>query len=545
MAAVPIDPDELGRYLYATGKTDEAEAIFVRHLQANPGAAHTWNNLGIMRQQKRNPVSAAICYQNALKLKPGYGPALSNMGSLAEENGIFTDALIFYQRACEASPDNMAVWNNLASLYRELGRFDEAYAAHERAEALDPNPLVGVSTVYAHDCDPRTTARESLRFKREWWQRHRLPAQQWWPNERDPARRLRIGYVSGDFYCHSANFGFVNLLFGHGRRAFEVYAYSTTPRYDLVTERCSRSVDHWRRILGMSDQEIVDQIKRDQIDILVDLSGYTSGNRLRVFTAKPAPIQLHAIGYLNGTGLPEMDGILLDPVMGRQEEYVEQIVELPCAFNYRIPDAPEVAPLPALSNGYVTFGYLGRWGKVGPETLDLWREIMARLPSAKLLLKDRRLTNEIEQNAAAKSLNVDRRRLIFEAGTPHYPHLAAHGRVDIGLDPLVNNGGISTLDALWMGVPVITRPMGRASGHVGASIMTALGLKDFVASDYVETAVMAAGDTKSLADIRRTLRERMQGTTIGNPALHVAHVERAYRRLWADFCTYYMAEQIA
>ncbi|MEO5373394.1 MAG: acetylglucosamine transferase, partial [Alphaproteobacteria bacterium] len=302
----------------------------------------------------------------------------------------------------------------------------------------------------------------------------------------------------------------------------------------------------WRHTVGVSDEDMAEQIRRDGIDILVDLSGHTIGNRLAVFAHKPAPIQVTAWGHAHGTGLPTVDAFFADPVQIPQSErpfYAETVVDLPCFLVYEAPDyAPAVAPLPALATGTVTFGCFNRLDKISPEARALWARVLAAVPGTRLLVKDTQLDSpETRQRFAESliSLGLSGDRLDFLGGSPHHEHLAMFARVDIGLDPFPQTGGISTLEALWLGVPVVTIRGQTPASRNGAAINAALGLNEFIAEtpeEYVAIAARTAADLPRLASLRSDLRPRLSASAVGNPALYTRSVETAYRDLWRGWC---------
>jgi predicted O-linked N-acetylglucosamine transferase (SPINDLY family) len=530
-----IEANNLGLALYQKGMFQHAESSYRRAISLVPAGAYAeaHNNLGILLQTTGRTGEAAIAYRRAMEVQPNFSRAASNLGCVAEELGRYEDAIKLYRHALAIEPAIGVIWHNLAGIYRELSRFDEAYECYEKTIALDPkNAAAHASLVYTRDMDPRTTREESAAVKARWHAAHAIKAEPAAITDPDPDRRIRVGYVSGDFRLHSVAFAFANVLFGHDRRKFEVFCYSTTMREDPATERFRESVDHWTRIIGLTDEVAAQRIRDDKIDILVDLSGYTAGNRLPLFTMRPAPIQLHAWGYLNGVGIPEIPHTILDAALDPASAH------LPCVFHYRAPEAPAVAPLPARKNGHITFGYLGRWSKVTAEVAAVWCDVMQAIPSAKMVIKDKTFGQEEHRQRARDLLGLPADRVETLVQNGHYPHLADHGRIDIGLDPWPTNGGVSTLEALWMGVPVLTLPGDRPSGRVGASVMTTLGLPGFVArdrDDYVLKAVALANKVQ-LAELRAGMRERMKKTVIGDAGLYVAHLERAYRRLWVAAC---------
>ena len=533
-----IISNNLGLAFFNRGMFQEAEQAYRRAIDLVPTGAYAeaFNNLGIVLQQTNRLVEASTCYRRAMQISPVFSRAASNMACVCEEIGRYDDAIKFYRHALRLEPGVGAIWHNLAGTLRETRRYIDAKAAYEKCLELDPkNAQAHCSYVYTVDQDPSATVEERRAIKQKWNDLHSLRGARPAPINPDPERRLRIGYVGGDFRLHSVAFAFADVLFGHDRKKFEVFCYSSTVREDDATDKFQCSVDHWRRIVGKSDHEVAKYVRDDQIDILVDMSGYTAANRLTMFTLHPAPVQLHAWGYLNAPGIPSIPVTVMDDVLDPDGEHPH----LPCVFHYRAPLGPDVNQLPALTTSHVTLGYLGRWSKVTAEVAALWREVMAEIPNSRLVIKDKTFVSSERREKAIELLGIPAERLETLVTTGHFDHLADHHRIDIGLDPWPTNGGVSTLEALWMGIPIVTMPGDRPSSRVGASVMTTLGLSEFVANgaaSYIGAVRNALHDRKRLNGIRLGMRERMQSTVLGNAALYVAHLERLYRDLWRKAC---------
>jgi protein O-GlcNAc transferase len=467
---------------------------------------------------------------------------------LINQNRLF-DAQAMLDRVLETEPHNPLAWSCMGSLLERLGNIDGSLAAFERAVAAAPtDPRVLSNHLFALDRHPSVTLEQAYSARRRYNDLVAVPARPH-SNDRDPERVLRVGYVSGDVRQHSAAFAFGPVLLKHDRSNVETYVYSVTPESDWLTEAIRSSVPHWRECLSDSDDELEAKIRADQIDILVDLSGHSAGNRLAVFARKPAPVQVTAWGYITGTGLDAMDYLFADEdTVSPDEErfYAEMVVRLPRLLTYwptDPADVGEVGPLPCETNGYLTFGVFQRLGKLHPDCLTLWARVLAAVPDSVLLVKASGLEYAAirehfrERLAAA---GVPDHRVELQGSSPHDEHMRAYSQIDVALDPWPDGGGISTLEAAWMGVPTITAPWHQIPSRVTTSVNRELGLDDFIArtpTEYVELAVAANAQRAELAAIRGWLRDLMTASTFGSHALYTRQVERAYRQMFQQWAT--------
>ncbi|MEO5375132.1 MAG: hypothetical protein H7840_12760 [Alphaproteobacteria bacterium] len=407
------------------------------------------------------------------------------------------------------------------------------------------------SLIFLRDLDPESTLAEQQEERRRWAARHAAPlAAEIRPhaNDRDPERPLTIGYVSADFRRHSASCIFRHVLLNHDRARFRVHCYSNVPVADDVTTEFREAAHVWRSIVDLSDGVVAEMVRQDGVDVLVDLSGHTTGQRLLLFARKPAPVQVTAWGQVNGTGLSTIDAIFADPVYipaADRPLFAETVVDLPCYLHFGPPDStPAVAPSPAAGEGVgeVTFGCLNRISKVTEPVIAIWAEILRAVPGSRMVLKDAHLQGEDQRRRIAEAFaahGVAAERLTLLGASSHAEHLAAHARVDIALDPFPQNGGISTLEAIWMGVPVVTLAGSTPSGRNGAALNAALGLHRFVAATpeaYRDIAVAMAADRAGLADLRSSLRQRLATSPLCDHQRYTRAVEDAYRGLWRLWC---------
>jgi predicted O-linked N-acetylglucosamine transferase (SPINDLY family) len=336
------------------------------------------------------------------------------------------------------------------------------------------------------------------------------------------------------------------VVLGHNPDRFQVFCYSDTRSEDDLTTRFRATIQGWRNVVGISDDQLAAMIRSDGIDILVDLVGHMANNRLLVFARKPAPIQVTAWGEPTGTGLKTMDYLFADSVLvppRMRSLLAEEVIDLPCFLTYWTPDAlPAPSLLPALRNGYVTFGCFNRITKISDAVLRCWSAILRTIPRSRLILKHH-IQDEPHLHARIRSVfaqeGIEPERYSFLGYTDRPAHFAAYQEIDIALDPFPHGGGMTTLDALFMGVPVITSLGDTISSRLAAASLTALGLVEFIAPDraaYVSLAVAKAADLPALTVLRESLRARMQRCPLGDNAAYTESVETAYGQIWRRWC---------
>jgi len=322
-------------------------------------------------------------------------------------------------------------------------------------------------------------------------------------------------------------------------------AYHCSLENDNVTAEVRSLVDEWVDAAEFSDEQLVERVMADRIDILVDLSGYTAGNRLAIFARKPAPIQVSAWGHPTGTGIPLIDYVLADPVSIPEDVrsvYAEKIADLPCVITVSPVELP-VSPLPMLTKGYVTFGVFNRVEKISDEAIVLWGRIFAALPHARLVVKHSMIDDATVRTSLVERLvahGIAAERVTCLGRTAREEHLRAFADVDISLDTFPQNGGVSTWESLHMGVPVVTKLGKTVSGRVGAAILTSIGLTEFVASnedDYVAVAIRWARNPEDLSVLRHDMQERIANTDSGNTVRYCRKVEALYRTFWQNYCS--------
>ncbi len=428
---------------------------------------------------------------------------------------------------------------NLGNALQSAGRLDEAIASFDRARTINPDYTAAHSNrFFAMAYMPEFNSPAILREMKAWDARNPRPMTGH-KNDRNPARKLRIGYVSPDFYRHCQSFFTIPLLSHHDHVQFEIYCYADVSSPDEITARIQNHAYVWRSTVGRSDEQIAEQIKADGIDILVDLTMHMAHARPGVFARKPAPIQIAWLAYPGTTGLSAMDYRLSDPHLDPPGEhegwYAEKTVLLPDTFWCYEPlgEVPEVQALPASQNGYVTFGCLNNFCKVTDQTLDLWAHVIRETKESRLILLSPR--GEHRQRVISK-IGVARSRVEFVEFLPRQKYLETYHRIDLCLDTFPYNGHTTSLDAFWMGVPVATLCGQTAVSRAGFSQTKNLGLDAaLVAHDpdeFVKNTVRLAGNLAALSELRKGLRQRMEKSPLMDGKKFAANFEKALREMW-------------
>jgi protein O-GlcNAc transferase len=539
----------LGNLFKQNNRMSEAETSYRHALALKPDFADAYSNLGIVLMDTGRMTEAKAACRRAIELKPDFAEAHNNFGLVLKDSGQPELAAAHYRQALKIKPDYAEALNNLGIELQVMGQVDNALASFQRALELKADSVVTHSNlIFTRDLMVDADQKTLLGERKRWNAMHaaHLYQQQKFQNIPYPERRLRVGYVSADFRNHSAATAFGSMLINFDSTNFEVIAYSNTIKEDILTREFQQCVTSWRSIVGLSDNAASDLIRQDKIDILVDLSGHTAGNRLLVFARKPAPIQITAWGYASGTGMSAMDVFFTDPVMVPPEEkhlHVEKIRYLPSAIGYyHYGSAPPVNPLPALSGKNITFGSFNRLLKNSKEAYHTWAQVLHRLPDSRMILKTQALDDPDTRARVTgyfTQAGIAPERIILMGGTSRDAHMSAFNHVDISLDPFPHGGGVSALEGLIMGVPLVTLRWPTLVGRVSASIMTSIGLDDWVAEtqeQYIELAVQKAENLQSLAELRQNLRDLFTSSILGDKVAYTRIAEHEYRKLWKEWC---------
>jgi predicted O-linked N-acetylglucosamine transferase (SPINDLY family) len=553
--ALALRPDlvevlgNLGLALLQGGNAREAALCLREAVGLRPELAEIHNNLGMALTRQDDQEQAVFHFRQAVRLKPDLAAAHNNLGLALADQGMPDEALDCYERAAQLAPENVGALANLGNAYKDQGRLGEAVRCYRQALAIQPeNARIHSNLLLALSYQPSAEPLAILREARCYAEQHAAPlAITVSPHlvRSEAQRRLRIGYVSGDFRDHPVAYFFEPILASHDHQRFEIVCYADVHNPDITTQRLQEYADRWRSLVGLSDEQAAALIRQDQIDILVDLAGHTGGNRLLVFARKPAPVQASYLGYLGTTGLEAIDYYITDahadPLGLAEEHYQERLLRLPeCAFCYRPGAAPEAATeLPARRCGRLTFGSLNTLAKLSAEVLALWAQVLTAVPGSRLMLPRGagRACAWLCDVLSRHGIGAERLLLLDKAAT-RFEYLKRYLEIDLCLDPFPYNGVTTTCDALWMGVPVLTLAGRTTVSRQGVRYLRSVGLEGLIAQSpaaYVPTATELAGDLARLEGLRCGLRERMRVSPLMDGPRLTSHLEVIYRRLWDEW----------
>ncbi len=542
----------LGDVLQRSGRLEAAVDAFAAAVRLLPNWVEARVNLGVALLNRDRGEEAAQALAAAIRLAPEHAAAHGNLGAVFVRAGLPMRAAAALRQAIALAPQETRWQANLAVALQMQFRHAETEACCRAVLAARPDyPAAHGNLLFALNYRPDRSAEQIFAEYRAWDARHAAPlapkAVQF-SNERDPARRLRVGYVSPDFRHHAVAFFAEPLLAAHDPAQVELFCYSQVAVEDAVTARFRARADHWRSIVGLSDAGLAELIRGDRIDVLVDLAGHTAANRLLAFARRPAPVQVASLlGHGYSSGMSAMDGFLADAALvppGAEHLFSETVVRIgriPLA--YAPPEAmPPVAGLPALRNGHVTFGHFGRPERFNDDVFAAWARILLAVPGSRLMLNTRAMQEAafremVAARFAALGVAAERLELVFTAPQPATWN--AYGEIDVALDPFPHNAGTTTIEALWQGVPVVSLAGRPSVGRFAASILGAVGLEDWVAADadgYVARAVAAASDLPALAALRAGLRGLVAASPLRDAAGLARATEAGYRALWRRWC---------
>lgn len=533
---VLLQPDFLeGRMLlgmtYAElGRHEEAIHSLRAVLAVCPDVPEIHHRLGLSLADRHRYEEAYREYQEVLRLAPDHVGVLCSLGVLFTTTGQIGEARNFLLQALSKDPKAVNILNNLGRVSK-IGHADESLQWFQKGLDIEPeNPSLTSNYLYTLNYIPDLSPEFIAAKYREYAPRAFHPPAGWQTAEtgsRPVGNVLRIGYLSADFYGHSVAFFIEPIIQHHDNSRFEIFFYYNRTVSDATTERLKELGQGWRCIYGLSDEMVARMIEHDQIDVLVDLSGHTSGHRLGVFALRPAPVQASWIGHPNTTGLPQMDYYLTDnwcdPPGMTDHLYSEQLYRLPRVFCcYQPPtEYPPVASVPSVTSGFITLGCFNSMAKINSQLISWWAQILDSLPGSKIFIKGPALDDQgtrAELYECFTKCGIHTDRLIVQGVTnTREEHLARYAMVDIALDTYPYHGTTTTCEALWMGVPVITLAGRTHVSRVGVSLLHAVGLEDLIAltpEEYISKAVVIARDQGRLKELREDLRQLVSRSSL-------------------------------
>jgi predicted O-linked N-acetylglucosamine transferase (SPINDLY family) len=536
----------LGIIAMNTRHLPQAIALLSNALALNPNSVNYYFYLARAHELSGAWPEATRLYQIILKNKPNDIETNINLGILLGRSGYIDQAIKHLRRVIKLKPRNIMAKNNLALLLLTQGDYSSAETELRKILKQKPDYLPARDNLlfllsYHVRCSPDVMLSAHMKWDkvhgeagRRGRYKHAL--------ERPVVKRLRIGYVSGDFKNHPVSYFFEPILAAHDRERVEVICYAEVSQGDKVTQRLQALADGWVTTVGMNDEDMARRIHNDGIDILVDLAGHTANNRLGAFTYKPAPIQASYLGYFTTTGLEAMDYWLSDSVLTPKdtvEQTTETIYRLPrCCVIYQPPvDAPPVSERKPGST--LTFGSFNDLSKISPAAVERWCHILKLVPESHLLLKAKQLSDEAEckkWRAQFETQGIDADRILLRSRTEsQHAHLEMYGEIDIALDSMPRTGGTTTTEALFMGVPVVSLKGERFIERLSSSMLNTLGLDELAtdcAEKYIEIAVALANDEGRRQQLRSELRERMLSSALCDARGLASALEQAYQKMW-------------
>ncbi len=552
--AIQLKPDFVEAYnnrgiaLQKLGQLDAAAKSYGKAIRLSPDYAAGYNNLGNTLQQLGKMDEAIKKFDKAIELKPDFPEAYNNRGNVLRDLGLLSDAISSYSKASQLKPDYPEAYNNWGVSLQELGQLNAAVKNYNKAIQLSPDLYTMAYSNLLTTLNYTTNVGASERFSiaqkfgkyiTEKAQTHCLNHQ-----NLSAKKRLRVGLVSADLRLHPVGHFLENVLSSIDNSKIELVAYPTTPEEDDLTERIKPLFSSWEPICGQNDDAVANLIHSDAINVLIDLSGHTAGNRLPVFGYRPSPVQVSWLGYFATTGLNEMDYVIGDPYVTPpkyDKHFTEKIWRLPeTRWCFTPPDAHiELSAPPALNCGYVTFGCFNNITKINNKVVELWANLLHLVADSRLFLKarqfrDNAVCNTVIQQFAAKGINSERIKL--EGPEEREEYLAAYNKVDIALDPFPFTGGTTSVESLWMGVPLVTLAGNSLISRQGVGILMNAGLSDWIAEDekeYLAKAVSFATNLNELTVLRARLRPNILASPLFDAPRFACHLENALLEMWS------------
>ena len=540
--------NNLGNAYIDFDKPKDSLQYFNKALEFNPSYAEAYNGMGAANEKLGNKNDALKNYQKATEIKPDYAEAYNSLGTLYSNLYKFDESLSNYKKAIQLKTNYEKAYNNLGNLLSNLGKFDEATNAYKQAIKIKPDYPKAYSNllfnlIYKTDFDLNYYLSEAKKFRLNCKTIKKLKFT--YKYEANP-KKLRVGFVSADFGNHPGGYFTLGLLRELRKKNFELVAYPTIERKDELSHHFKPLFSKWSPIKKKDDEDVVKQIINDGIHILIDLQGHSAKNRLPIFFYKPAPVQVTWLGQ-GSTGISEIDYFIGSNYITPKDEekhYVEKVLRLPeISQCFAPPDFDlKIENLPAIKNNFITFGCVNKLAKVNDEVIALWSKILLSVPNSKLLLKNQLLNNKqiIDTTIQRfKKQNVKKEQLILEGESKTRKELLnIYNKIDIALDPFPFQGNTTSIEALWMGVPMITLKGNRYISHFGESINSNLNMSNWIAEnceDYILKAKKFSSDINELSKIRASLRQNCLQSPVFDFKRFSKNFDQMLWKIWKDF----------
>jgi len=530
------------------GKGCQTAEAMKKIIEANPKNLDMIFETAYLYDRMQKYDQAELYYKKILDVVQ-HAVTYDRLGCLYLKTERMAEAVECLRKAVQLAPEHNGIKNDLANILIKAGNVNEGAQILQKTIAVAAiDPTIHSTYLYHLHMVPGMDMQAIFDAHLQWGTKHAPMslADTSHKNTPDPNRKLRVGYISPDFRRHSVAFIVEELLKSHNRNDFELYGYGNVEQPDDFTDRFVKLFYRYRNIFDMDDDKAAGIIRDDQIDILVDLAGHTTLHRLLVLARKPVPVQVSCLGYFDTTGMPQIDYMITDEMLNppeTQKYYTEKLAYLPGGICfYRPLTSPEPTPLPMIKNGYVTFGTFTNNLRFNSKLFEAWSEILKRLPGAKLVMgfpggEDNAVQTQYLKQFESLGLSPD--TLMFTGRKMYLEYLKQYEGIDIALDTFPENGGTTTNDAMWMGCPVISKYDSYMNGRVGLAILNRIGMDEYAVpttEEYVAKAVELANNPEKLAELRKTLREKMKNSPLCSAKRYAQEFEAAYRQMWQKWC---------
>ena len=576
--SIEIEPNysiaysNLGGILRDLGNLEEAEISTRKAIELKPHDAQAYCNLGAILKDLRKLEEAEMSLKKAISLRPDFADAYYNMGTTLRDTGKLKEAVIYTSKAIEINPKYASAHSNLGEILNDLGKYPDAINNYHKALELDENLSVansGLIKTKGMICDWRNQKNErrwldkigiegasvnplGLFYYQDNPLKHLMRAknlylEKYLKQSKDISfsenKKIRIGYFSSDFRAHPVMYLISKILQLHDKSRFKIYLYSFAPKEDEYTEIAKNSGCIFKDIKNLTDLEAVELARRNNIDIAIDLMGYTKNNRMNIFSYRVAPIQINYLGYPGSVGSESIDYIIADKITipnQYQKFYSEKIIRMPSCFlcndnTKEICDEPISRKEFNLPEKAFVFTCFCANKKITPKEFNIWMRLLTKTKESVIWLYKSNKYSVDNLIKEAEKRNVDPKRLIFANKLPLLKkHLARYSLGDLGLDTFNYNGHATTSDALWSGLPVLTK-MGKGfASRVSASLLTSIGLPELIThseKEYEEMAFNLAQNPKKISKLKSKLAELKQKSPLYNSELFTRNLEHKFAEL--------------